>query len=446
MSSSPNRRAERWLRDELPDLVAAGTITAENSRAIEAYYAARETTAPHFAVVLLSTLGSALVAAGVVLLVAHNWDEFSRPVRSIIAFLPLLAAQALTAFVLLRRHESKAWRESAAIFNVAAVGTAISLISQTFQITGSLANFVLVWMLLSIPLVYLLRTTLGAISFLVGTLVWLVIREKMRGFDPLYFWALLLLIAPYFATLYRRARDSRETAAFAILLAATAAVGLAFTADFAKANFGVLGFAGFFTLIYLCGIEFFLPTKSDRLHPLTFLGGIALGVMSIVLTFQDLWRDSKFPVWPTEFPRALSAMIVLSFPLAALALGGWLLAHRRVRFSFLAMALPVVVLAGWLVASRCGGSGYTSSTMCDQAASLLFDLYALALGVELIARGLRAESIARANFGLLLIAALAVARFFDSDLTFVVRAIGFIVIGLGFLGMNFLLFRRRRAR
>ena len=43
-----------------------------------------------------------------------------------------------------------------------------------------------------------------------------------------------------------------------------------------------------------------------------------------------------------------------------------------------------------------------------------------------------------------MIAALAGARFFDSDLSFVTRAIGFIVIGLGFLLTNFLLFKNRR--
>jgi hypothetical protein len=110
---------------------------------------------------LLAAVGSILVAAGIVLLIAHNWDEFSRPVRSVIAFLPLLAAQALSVFVLLRRNESKAWRECAAIFNVAAIGSAISLVSQTYQIHGSLANFIFVWILLSLPLVYLMRTTLG---------------------------------------------------------------------------------------------------------------------------------------------------------------------------------------------------------------------------------------------------------------------------------------------
>ncbi len=87
--------------------------------------------------------------------------------------------------------------------------------------------------------------------------------------------------------------------------------------------------------------------------------------------------------------------------------------------------------------------GY-GSTRCTFAVTILFDVYALALGVELIARGMKAQSVARANFGLGVIAALAVARFFDSDLSFVTRAIGFIVIGLGFLLTNFLLFKKRR--
>jgi hypothetical protein len=65
------------------------------------------------------------------------------------------------------------------------------------------------------------------------------------------------------------------------------------------------------------------------------------------------------------------------------------------------------------------------------------------LGIELLGRGIRAGSIARANFGLLIIAALAVARFFDSDMDFSTRGVGFIVVGLGFLGANVLLFKRK---
>jgi uncharacterized membrane protein len=447
MGPSTNQRGVRWLRGELPALVSSGTISAENAQAIERYYEASERGSNKIGFVLLAAVGSILVAAGIVLLIAHNWDEFSRPVRSAVAFLPLLASQILCAFVLMRRGESKAWRECAAIFNVAGIGTAISLVSQTYQIHGSLANFIFVWMLLSIPLVYLLRTTLGAITYLIGAVFWMMVGERLRGFDPIYFWLLLLLVVPYLAALYRRDRGSRETAGVAIVLAIAAAIGLGFTADFAKANLGVLAFAGFFTLVYLCGVQFFPAANSGRLHLLAVLGGIAIGVMTIVLTFEDIWRFRSAPLWPNDLPHALSVLIELSFPIAAFALVVWSFARRQVQFSVLAAAFPLIAALGWFVSGLCQRPTGTwwSKTECDQWAAILLDVYALGLGVELIARGLRARSTARTNFGLLVIAALGTARFFDSDLSFVTRALGFIVIGVGFLLTNVVLFKKRTA-
>jgi hypothetical protein len=73
----------------------------------------------------------------------------------------------------------------------------------------------------------------------------------------------------------------------------------------------------------------------------------------------------------------------------------------------------------------------------------LIKCYALWLGIDILMRGIRSNSIARANFGLLLIAVLAISRFFDTDLSFVTRGIGFIVVGAGFLVANILLFKKR---
>ena len=55
------------------------------------------------------------MGGGIILLVAHNWDFLTRPVRCAIAFAPLVLSQALAIFVLLRRNESAPWRECAAI-------------------------------------------------------------------------------------------------------------------------------------------------------------------------------------------------------------------------------------------------------------------------------------------------------------------------------------------
>lgn len=439
MASSLSRRGRRWLRGELPALVAAGVISEENARAIERHYAAQETHSTSFAFVLLASVGSALVAAGFILLIAHNWDHFSRPLRSVFAFLPLLAAQALTAWVLLRRDQSQPWRESAAIFNVAAIGTAISIVSQTYQITGSLAGFILVWMLLSLPLIYLLRTSLGALAYGSGAALWVIMIPEPPRSNPLYFWLLLLGIAPWLGFLFRQRRESWETALVALTVAVAAAIGLGYTAGFAQANLGVLAYAGLFALVYLVGIQFFRITESG-LHPLAFLGGLAIGFMTILLTFQEFWNYTGLVRWPSDSARLLAALLLLAFPLGAGVLGAWILAKKKLRFSVLAAAFPVVVAIAWLVIGNCRE---TRDSPCQLAASILLNLYALGLGIELIARGLRAGSLSRANFGLGVIAALATARFFDSDLTFVARAIGFIVIGLGFLGTNLLLFRKR---
>ncbi len=77
--------------------------------------------------------------------------------------------------------------------------------------------------------------------------------------------------------------------------------------------------------------------------------------------------------------------------------------------------------------------------------ALLFDGYALTLGVFTLVRGLKAYRAGEADLGLLIVSALAISRFFDSDLGFTTRGIGFILVGLGFLAGNILMFRRKAA-
>src|SRR5437773_10358234 len=214
MAGVRNRRAIRWLRSQLPELVASGVISSETGRAIDGYYE-HDQPRVNFAFVILAALGSALVAAGIILLIAHNWDDLSRATRAGVAFLPLLIAQALVVFTLMRRNESRPWREAAAIFDVAAVATAISLISQTYQVPGTFADFIRTWLLLSIVIVYLLRTSLGAIAYVIGCALWLFALWSPTE-NPMLFWFLLTLVIPYVAIRFRSDCDSRETATLVI--------------------------------------------------------------------------------------------------------------------------------------------------------------------------------------------------------------------------------------
>src|SRR2546421_2139065 len=200
---STDRSGIRWLLAELPELVAGGVLTQESADALRQHYSSQPSGEPRrIGFILSAILGSLLVGAGIILLVAHNWDFLSRPIRCAIAFTPLILSQALAVFVLIRRNGSAAWRETVAILNVAAIGTAIALVSQTYQIQGDFARFILVWMFLALPIVYLFQTSVGLAIYFVGATVW-VLSSKVGDFlglrpNDLWVWALLLLGIPAF--------------------------------------------------------------------------------------------------------------------------------------------------------------------------------------------------------------------------------------------------------
>lgn len=439
----------RWLRGQLPELVAAGAISSENAAAIERHYGSVETRS-NFGFIILATVGTALVGAGIVLLIAHNWDDLSRAARTVIAFIPLLVALGLVGFVLTQRSESRPWREAVAIFDFAAVATAISLISQTYQIQGTFADFMRVWLLLCLPAFYLLRASVAAVVYFLGTMVWLFAREFaffVRTPNPMFFWFMFLLGIPYFLFRFFENRGSRETGALAVVMTIALVFGMGFSADFAKSDLGGVAFAGLMTLIYLCGMKFF-PRNGERLHILALLGGIGIGVTAIILSFESNWHMTREFFWgPRTLGGNISFALQFLFPIVALCLAGFGFLRRNFQFSVAAAVFPVVTAIIWGVANLCppGHSESFYRTNCTFAASALMNAYALWLGIDILTRGIRSNSIARSNFGLVLIAALAISRFFDSELSFIIRGLGFILVGAGFLVANVVLFKKRAA-
>ena len=70
--------------------------------------------------------------------------------------------------------------------------------------------------------------------------------------------------------------------------------------------------------------------------------------------------------------------------------------------------------------------------------------YAAVLAIGTIVRGFRYNRLGTLNAGMVIAAALIVARFFDSGLSFVVRGVAFILIGTGFLAANWILLKKRK--
>jgi uncharacterized membrane protein len=150
----------RWLYNELPKLVGAGILSADEAERLRVHYGeVAESPKGRLALLVFGVLGSLLVGAGVILLFAHNWEQLTRPARTVIALTPLVCGQSLALWGVWTGRRSSAWRESVATLITLAIGAAIALVGQTYHIPGDPGAFLLTWMLLALPLVYLLEAS-----------------------------------------------------------------------------------------------------------------------------------------------------------------------------------------------------------------------------------------------------------------------------------------------
>ncbi|MEO1013508.1 MAG: DUF2157 domain-containing protein, partial [Bacteroidota bacterium] len=154
------------LEKQLAELLEAGVINHDVAEKITAFYGTREQSKPNRLLTIFGVLGALLCGLGIILIVAHNWDDMSRNAKTIFAFLPLVIGQIVCAYSLIRR-KGNAWIESSATFLILAVGATISLVSQIYNIPGDLSDFLLVWASITAALMYLLRSNMALIVHLV---------------------------------------------------------------------------------------------------------------------------------------------------------------------------------------------------------------------------------------------------------------------------------------
>lgn len=107
-------------------------------------------------IIIFSVLGSVLTAVGLVLIFVNFWDRFPLFLKSVFAFVPLLAGQAAAVYTLKKHRESIPWREGAAVLWVAGVTAMIALMDSIHLLYTDFADCLIIDILLSLPVIYLL--------------------------------------------------------------------------------------------------------------------------------------------------------------------------------------------------------------------------------------------------------------------------------------------------
>jgi uncharacterized membrane protein len=420
----------RWLRDELPGLVAGGVLSEAAAGRLRAYYGDEDEGAgARLVVVLFGVLGAVLIGGGVILLLAHNWDELSRPARAAFSITPLAASLALAAWVI-ATGRGAGWREPAGALWTLSIGASVSLISQTYNLPGDWPSLLTAWLLLAAPIPYLLRSVTGAFLYCLGAFAWVLAHAGGPG-DSTWFWGFVALLAPFVVLRLRRGSEAGGT-----LLAWAAAVTLA---SGLLPSLELL-VRGWWEPILVTGLVALwaggeLAAPRSWAAALRVIGGIGTIGTALVLSFEEVWDDRTRPGRP-ESPLDLPAEVVIAVLVVAAAVALTVAAARRrgPAVAAIGAALPVAWCAEWL-----------SRTLTPEWPSVLVNLYLIALGVALLVAGVRETSLGRANLGAAVLGLLTLFRFFDTEWSFLVRGAAFIAVGIGFVLVNVALLRRRRA-
>ncbi|MGD0651967.1 MAG: DUF2157 domain-containing protein [Verrucomicrobiia bacterium] len=437
-----DRKHVAWLYEQFPILVSEGVLPSEVTERLRRHFGEPgESGEKKWAILILGVLGAALIGAGVILLVAHNWDDLSRGTRTVLAFIPLLTAIALAGWVLLRRREREPWREGAATYWALTIGSTLSLVAQIYQIHGDTARFFLTWMLLGLPIVYLMRSNVAACLYFVGATAWAgCTADSYPAGTPLWYWGLLALAMPHMARLWRGQRYQWGSALTGWVLALCLCVGTAFALEGTMRGAWIGMYTGLLAFMYLAGVRWFKEATTGWQSPWQSVGAIGLGVVALILTFGPPWREIQYhgwrEVWAPGSVLVVGNLITALLPIAAVCMAGR--EARAASWNNLDRVMvglaPLCAVVGYVFAAA-GGN--------ELVGRALFNVYLFALGLGLLVAGVRANRLENVNLGLFALSALIIARFFDSDLSFLARGVAFIVVGAGFLTANVMMLRRK---
>ncbi len=422
-----------FLKD-LPELIKAEIISEETAVKIREYYAGKAQSAPNRLMIIFGILGALLIGSGLILIIAHNWENMSWVTQTLIAFAPLLLGQGLCLYSLFKQWDSLVWRESSSTFLFFAIAICISLIGQIYNIPGTASSFLMTWMLLSFPLMYIMRSAMASMLYLLGisyygwlTGYWDWFNGEASNF---WYWGLLALFMPY----YYRLMKNDPTNNFlnfqhwllggSIILMVARLSGEGWVLNF-------ITYTSLFAVLYQIGQSPLIRATNGYL----ILGAIGSLVMLFIGSFHNFWGDLFYNLMDIKW--TINAMLLAgATTVVAIALFVWRYQQDQANleldpFNFIfILFIPTFFL----------GIYYPI------LATILCNALILAVGLLTIAEGAKSQHLGVLNFGLLIISVLIICRYFDVQISFFVRGLLFVLIGLGFFIANYRILQLKKSK
>ena len=420
------------LIKELPELIENKVISKEVALSIEQYYNSKQNNSPNKLFMVFGVLGSILVGLGIILILAHNWDDFTRSTKTIFAFLPLLIGQFFVGFSILKK-KSATWKEASGTFLFFAVGASISLVAQIYNIPGNMSSFLLTWILLCLPLIYLLKSN----SIMILHLVFITWYACSYGYSfmnygnsPWLYLALLALSLPHYWQLLKHKLDANITSIINWLVPLSLIITLGTFVEHEEA-LGFLLYLLLFSLFYNIGKIPYFENQKLRRNGFLITGSLGIVTILLIASFRWLWKDI---IRIDSFQVQELYMSAILFLMSILTLVYLYLKHKVKSFNIFQFVFVIFTVLFFIGINN------------EIVPAILVNMLIFALGVVTVKIGADKFHFGVLNYGLLIIAALVTCRFFDTDMSFVLRGLLFVGVGVGFFLTNYYMLKKQKSK
>jgi hypothetical protein len=152
----------------------------------------------------------------------------------------------------------------------------------------------------------------------------------------------------------------------------------------------------------------------------------------MMLSFNVFWEEIQREIIVFNSQEMIISVILIAGTLALLAYSK----TRKATTEFNAFQYVFLVIA----------MVFAIGSESAELATISINSILLVLGVFAIKIGANTFRFSILNYGLLIIAITIVCRFFDTDMSFVLRGILFVLVGLGFFLTNYIMLKKQKIK
>jgi hypothetical protein len=290
-------------------------------------------------------------------------------------------------------------------------------------------------MLLCLPLVYLMNSSVTSLLSISGITWYAVLLgyEMFPSSSPYLYWLLLLGILPHYYILYRKEPGSNFMVFHNWLIPLSVIIALGTLAKSSE-ELITIAYMSLFGLLFFAGDSDFLSRQKPGSNGYKILGALGTIVLLLILSFDWFWKHlniNDFQSGEVFISPEFFAATITSLLTGVLFLRN----HKHKPLMDMNPLAPVFIL---FIGT------FILGLFAPTASVVMINLFVFAIGVLTILDGARKGHLGILNFGLLVVTALVICRFFDSDLPFLLRGLLFMMVGAGFFAANYWILKQRK--